>query len=152
MKITPVGAMRSNVVARTQLVRSNCDDMVSKMILWDSFKKKFGKSPELASNRSGIATKWNRLESLLTLMLPSRRGPRGHLINQIVQRVGSGRGASNPSRLVEPLPHRGHPEIFRDSFSGKFSGGWGGIKSLGALGPVTARGATRRFFLAGQNF
>ena len=28
----------------------------------------------------------------------------------------------------------------------------GGIKSLGLSGPITARGATRRFFLAGPDF
>ena len=29
---------------------------------------------------------------------------------------------------------------------------WGAVKSLGLSGPVTARGATRRFFLAGPDF
>jgi hypothetical protein len=123
------------------------------MILWDSFETKFENPTQPASNGGSIATKWNRLESLPTFMLPSlRHGARGHLINQIAQRVGSRRGASNPWELLGSLPRRGHPEIFRDFFLRNFSGPRGGIESLRVLGPVTAWGLSGRFFFADQQF
>ena len=132
--------------------RSNCDDTVSKMILRDSFGTKFGNPPGSASNRGSIATKWNRLESLPTLTLPSLTARRARRPRQPDRSTRSSRGASNPWSTLGALPHRGHREIFRDSFFGKFSGGWGASKVCGLRGRLPHGVPRADFFWRGQTF
>ena len=104
-----------------------------------------------AGNRGGNAAKWNRLESLPTNSAFRCRA--GVSPRQRSCRAGPYPGGpSNPWGTLGALPHRGHPKIFRDSFSGNFSGGWGAGQKSGAFRVGYRMGVSHRVFFLRQYF
>jgi hypothetical protein len=101
-----------------------------------------------AMRQNGIV--WNRFQPIL--LSPLRCGMRSHLPTRSCRTGPYPRGPSNPWSTLAALPHRGHPEIFRDSFSGKFSGGGGPSKVCGFLGEQPHGVPRADFFWRGQTF
>ena len=137
------------MICAPQNLFRNRGDEVSKMIPYDSFSRSFQTriscSPQVWLRRGEMESFWNRFHRVNVQPIKCSRPQPGERMLCVSQAKGGYQSLCGLGAVTAP----GSPKEFPGFLLQKFSGPPGGVKSLGPLGPVTARVSCADFFCRG---